>query len=160
MLAMMAAAVLAVALVAEMAVYYNEMGKNLYERLMELYEQYGYYVESTISKSVAGLDFMEKIAAIMSKFRDPALEKMGELKILAVEDYAEGKRVEKTGEVKQLDIPAADVLKLFFETGTLAVRPSGTEPNIKFYCSVSGKTLEMAQKNLEDMRAALDTMLA
>jgi len=153
-------AVLAVALVAEMAVYYNEMGKNLYERLMELYEQYGYYVESTISKSVAGLDFMDKIAAIMSKFRDPALETMGGLKILAVEDYAEGKRYEKTGDVKALDIPAADVLKLFFETGTLAVRPSGTEPNIKFYCSVSGKTLEKAQENLEEMKAALDTMLA
>ena len=153
-------AVLAVALVAEMAVYYNEMGKNLYERLMELYEQYGYYVESTISKSVAGLDFMDKIAAIMSKFRDPALETMGGLKILAVEDYAEGKRYEKTGEVKALDIPAADVLKLFFETGTLAVRPSGTEPNIKFYCSVSGKTLEKAQENLDAMKAALDTMLA
>ena len=96
----------------------------------------------------------------MSKFRDPALETMGGLKILAVEDYAEGKRMEKTGEIKALDIPKADVLKLFFETGTLAVRPSGTEPNIKFYCSVAGKTLEKAQENLEEMKAALDTMLA
>ena len=152
-------AVLAVALVAEMAVYYNEMGKNLYQRLMELYEQYGYYVESTISKSVAGLDFMDKIAAIMSRFRDPALTRLGELKILAVEDYAAGTRTAKTGEVTTLDIPKADVLKLFFETGTLAVRPSGTEPNIKFYCSVSGKTLQQAQDNLAAMRAALDEMI-
>lgn len=152
-------AVLAVALVAEMAVYYNEMGKNLYQRLMELYEQYGYYVESTISKSVAGLDSMEKISAIMSRFRDPALNEMGGLKVLAVEDYAAGTRTEKSGAQSKLDIPNADVLKLFFETGTLAVRPSGTEPNIKFYCSVSGKTLEKAKQNLADMRAALDTMI-
>ncbi len=152
-------AVLAVALVAEMAVYYNEQGKNLYEKLLELCDKYGYFVESTISKSVAGLDFMDKIAAIMEKFRDPKLEKMGELKILAVEDYAAGTRTEKTGEVTALDIPKADVLKLFFETGTLAVRPSGTEPNIKFYCSVSGKTLEKANENLEAMRAGLDSMI-
>ena len=152
-------AVLAVALVAEMAVYYNEMGKNLYQRLMELYEQYGYYVESTISKSVAGLDFMDKIAAIMSRFRDPALDKLGELPILAVEDYAAGTRTKKTGAVAALDVPKADVLKLFFETGTLAVRPSGTEPNIKFYCSVSGKTLQQAQDNLAALRAALDEMI-
>ena len=152
-------AVLAVALVAEMAVYYNEMGKNLYQRLMELYEQYGYYVESTISKSVAGLDFMDKIAAIMSRFRDPALDKLGDLPILAVEDYAAGTRTEKTGAVAALDVPKADVLKLFFEMGTLAVRPSGTEPNIKFYCSVSGKTLQQAQDNLAALRAALDEMI-
>ena len=102
---------------------------------------------------------MDKIAAIMSRFRDPALTRLGELKILAVEDYAAGTRTEKTGEVTTLDIPKADVLKLFFETGTLAVRPSGTEPNIKFYCSVSGKTLQQAQDNLAAMRAALDEMI-
>lgn len=152
-------AVLAVALVAEMAVYYNEMGKDLYQRLMELYEQYGYYVESTLSKSVAGLDFMDKIAAIMARFRDPALKKLGDLSILAVEDYAVGTRTEKTGAVTALDVPRADVLKLFFETGTLAVRPSGTEPNIKFYCSVSGRTLQQAQDNLAALRAALDAMI-
>ncbi len=152
-------AVLAVALVAEMAVYYNEMGKDLYQRLMELYEQYGYYVESTLSKSVAGLDFMDKIAAIMARFRDPALKKLGDLPILAVEDYAVGTRTEKTGAVTALDVPRADVLKLFFETGTLAVRPSGTEPNIKFYCSVSGRTLQQAQDNLAALRAALDAMI-
>lgn len=152
-------AVLAVALVSEMAVYYNEMGKDLYQRLMELYEQYGYYVESTLSKSVAGLDFMDKIAAIMARFRDPALKKLGDLSILAVEDYAVGTRTEKTGAVTALDVPRADVLKLFFETGTLAVRPSGTEPNIKFYCSVSGRTLQQAQDNLAALRAALDAMI-
>ena len=152
-------AVLAVALVSEMAVYYNEMDKDLYQRLMELYEQYGYYVESTLSKSVAGLDFMDKIAAIMARFRDPALKKLGDLSILAVEDYAVGTRTEKTGAVTALDVPRADVLKLFFETGTLAVRPSGTEPNIKFYCSVSGRTLQQAQDNLAALRAALDAMI-
>ena len=153
-------AVLAVALVAEMAVYYRQQGKNLYQRLMELCQTYGYYVESTISKSVAGLDFMDKIAAIMSKFRDPALEAMGGLHIEAVEDYAVGQRTERaTGAVSTLDVPHADVLKLFFEMGTLAVRPSGTEPNIKFYCSVSGRTLEQAQDNLAKMRKALDEMI-
>ena len=67
-------AVLAVALVGEMAVYYHEQGKDLYDRLLELCEKYGYFVESTISKEIDGLDFMEKIDAIMAKFRDPALK--------------------------------------------------------------------------------------
>ena len=153
-------AVLAVALVGEMAVYYHEQGKDLYDRLLELCEKYGYFVESTISKEIDGLDFMEKIDAIMAKFRDPALKDMNGLTIRAVEDYETGLRTErKDGATSRLDIPKADVLKLFFDCGTLAVRPSGTEPKIKFYCSVSGETLEKAQQNLARMKSALDKMI-
>ena len=153
-------AVLAVALVGEMAVYYHEQGKDLYDRLLELCEKYGYFVESTISKEIDGLDFMEKIDAIMAKFRDPALKDMNGLTIRAVEDYETSLRTErKDGATSRLDIPKADVLKLFFDCGTLAVRPSGTEPKIKFYCSVSGETLEKAQQNLAQMKSALDKMI-
>lgn len=154
-------AVLAVALIAEMAVYYRGQGKDLYERLMELCAQYGYDLESTISKSVAGLDSMDKIAAIMSKFRDPMLTQMGGLAIRRVEDYRSSQCIDRaTGNVTALGVPKADVLKLFFDIGTLAVRPSGTEPNIKFYCAVSGDTAEKAQQNLDAMGAALDQMMA
>ncbi len=86
---------LAVALVAEMAVYYAAQGLSLVQRLRQLCQEYGSYLESTVSKSVTGLDFLDKIAAIMERFRDPSLRDFASLRILAAEDYRTGVRAQR-----------------------------------------------------------------
>ena len=152
-------AVLACALVAEMALYWQEAGKDLLDRLEEISRECGYCVEKTVSRHVEGIDFAEKIASRMNELRDPALRALGGLPIEAVEDYEAGVRRDlTTGTASALDVPRADVLKFFFAEGTLAVRPSGTEPNIKFYCAAGGPTREAAQANLARIAAAQETL--
>lgn len=153
-------AVLACSLVAKMALHWKAQGKDLLDRLEEIEREQGYCVEKTVSRHVEGIDFAEKIAARMEALRDPNLAELGGLAVLAVEDYLTGQRRDlASGSVQALDVPRADVLKFFFAQGTLAVRPSGTEPNIKFYCAANGKTRAQAGENLGAIQRAQETLL-
>ena len=153
-------AVLACSLVAKMALHWKAQGKDLLDRLEEIEREQGYCVEKTVSRHVEGIDFAEKIAARMEALRDPNLAELGGLAVLAVEDYLTGQRRDlASGSVQALDVPRADVLKFFFAQGTLAVRPSGTEPNIKFYCAANGKTRADAGENLGAIQRAQETLL-
>ena len=138
-------AVVASMLVTELAADLKAQGKTLYDGLIELYEKYGYFLETLETKTLTGIEGVEKIKAIMKKFREDGVPMETE-KIL---DYSQG-----------IDgLPKSDVLKYFLKDGSwFAVRPSGTEPKIKFYFGVCGKTQEEAQaksKTLMDSVTAL-----
>ena len=123
-------AVVASLLIAEMAEYYYSKGMSLYEGLQELYKKYGYFKEETISLTLAGKEGLEKIAEIISYFRNTNIESINNKKVVEVKDYAKG-----------IDgLPKSNVLKYFLEDESwVAVRPSGTEPKLKFYIAVKGK---------------------
>ncbi len=129
-------AVVASMLVAELAADLKAHGKTLYDGLIELYEKYGYFLESLETKTLTGIEGVEQIKAIMKKFREETLP----LDIEKMLDYSTG-----------IDgLPKSDVLKYFLSDGSwFAVRPSGTEPKIKFYFGVCGKTQEEAQTKMD-----------
>ncbi len=125
-------AVVASMLVAELAADLKAQGKTLYDGLIDLYEKYGYYLETLETKTLTGIEGVEKIKSIMKKFREEPLP----LDVEKMLDYSLG-----------IDgLPKSDVLKYFLKDGSwFAVRPSGTEPKIKFYFGVCGKTQDEAQ---------------
>ena len=129
-------AVVASMLVAQLAADLKLQGKTLYDGLIELYEKYGYFLESLETKTLTGIEGVEQIKAIMKKFREENLP----LDIEKMLDYSKG-----------IDsLPKSDVLKYFLSDGSwFAVRPSGTEPKIKFYFGVCGKTQEEAQTKMD-----------
>ena len=131
-------------LVTELAADLKAQGKTLYDGLIELYEKYGYFLETLETKTLTGIEGVEKIKAIMKKFREEGVPMETE-KVL---DYSQG-----------IDgLPKSDVLKYFLKDGSwFAVRPSGTEPKIKFYFGVCGKTQEEAQAK---SKALMDSVTA
>ncbi len=137
-------AVVASMLVTELAADLKAQGKTLYDGLIELYEKYGYFLETLETKTLTGIEGVEKIKAIMKKFREEGVPMETE-KVL---DYSQG-----------IDgLPKSDVLKYFLKDGSwFAVRPSGTEPKIKFYFGVCGKTQEEAQAK---SKALMDSVTA
>lgn len=139
-------AVVASMLVTELAADLKAQGKTLYDGLIELYEKYGYFLETLETKTLTGIEGVEKIKAIMKKFREDGVPMETE-KIL---DYSLG-----------IDgLPKSDVLKYFLKDGSwFAVRPSGTEPKIKFYFGVCGKTLEEAQAKSKALMDAVTALL-
>ena len=153
-------AVIAVTLILEMAVWYAEKGKDLYEVFLELSRKYGGYAEELKTITLSGLDFSAKIDAVMSRLRSPEFAGIGEFKAADIEDYEKGFAVKKDGSKTSLSLPKSDVLKVFFEDGSwLAARPSGTEPKMKFYLSAHGKTYQAAQETLERLSAAVEEFL-
>ncbi len=122
-------------LIAEMAVYYSQQGKTLYDRLMEIYGEYGYYKEGVLSVELKGIDGAERIKSIMSDLRKINGADYG---IVKVTDYLN----DNTG------LPKSDVLAFELESGeSFIVRPSGTEPKIKLYINTIGDSLDGAEKN-------------
>ena len=122
--------VVASLLISEMAAYYYSKGMSLYEGLQELYKKYGYFKEETMSLTLAGKEGLEKIAYIISYYRNNDIESFDNKKVIEVKDFANG--IE--------GLPKANVLKYFLEDESwIAVRPSGTEPKLKFYIAVKGK---------------------
>lgn len=143
-------AVVASMLICEMAAYQKAQGKTLLERLEELYQEHGYYKEALDSFTLPGADGQERIAAIMADLRARELNEIGGQAIAEVKDYKNGID----------DLPKADVLKYFFVSGGwMAVRPSGTEPKIKFYYSVRGKTMAEAEAKVAALQSAVQEIM-
>ena len=122
--------VVASLLISEMAAYYYDKGMSLYEGLQELYKKYGYFKEKTISLTLKGIEGLAKIKEIITYFRENDIEKFNNTKVVDLKDYQKG-----------IDgLPKSNVLKYFLEDGSwIAVRPSGTEPKLKFYVAVKGQ---------------------
>ena len=142
--------VVASVLISEMAAYYYANGKSLYEGLMDLYEKYGYFKEETISLTLSGIEGLAKINNIMAYFRENEIREINNTKVIEVKDYQKG-----------IDsLPKANVLKYFLEDGSwIAIRPSGTEPKLKFYIATKGKTeLEVIQ-NVDGIKADINNMI-
>lgn len=140
-------AVVAVMGVAELAAYYKSKGLTLYEALIGLYEKYGYYLESLQSITLKGIDGVEQIGKILSTLRqDPPKELFG-MKVTKVSDYHTGKVLDViSGDTSETGLPSSNVLYYDLEDDAwFCVRPSGTEPKVKFYFGVKGATLEEAE---------------
>lgn len=130
-------AVVAAMLVAEMAADYKTKGMTLYDALMNLYKEYGCYKERLETKTLKGIEGMQKIQEIMSRFRNQELPMSVKEKL----DYKEG-----------IDgLPKSDVLKFILEDGWVAVRPSGTEPKIKFYFGIVAENVASVEKRLDEV---------
>ncbi|HMU05566.1 MAG TPA: phospho-sugar mutase, partial [Saprospiraceae bacterium] len=132
-------AVVACAMFAEMAAYYKDQGSSLYEVMLDMYAEYGFYKEKLISITKKGKSGAEEIQAMMEKYRNDTPTTLGGIKVVTLKDYK--KSISKdmiTGEAVKIDLPSSNVLQFFTEDGSIiSARPSGTEPKIKFYCSVN-----------------------
>ena len=139
-------------LICEMAAYYRSIGSSIKQRLEEIYEKYGRYLNKVDSFEFPGLTGMDKMAGIMDGLRENPPAKIGEYAVVKVTDY---KKPEETG------LPAANVLVCKLEGGAeVIVRPSGTEPKIKTYFTTLGKNLAEAQAQKEALASAIAPLFA
>lgn len=131
-------AVISCAFIAEMAAYYRSYNKCLYDVLQDLYLKYGYYLERLVSLTKKGKSGSEEINQMMQNLRSDSPNELGGIKVIQINDYQ--KSISQnllTGEAFKIDLPVSDVLQLVTVDGDIiSARPSGTEPKIKFYCSV------------------------
>ncbi|CKJ29806.1 TPA: phospho-sugar mutase [Streptococcus pneumoniae] len=153
-------AIQAVLVVAELAAYYRSRGLTLADGIEEIYKEYGYYAEKTISVTLSGVDGAEQIKAIMAKFRNNAPKEWNETAITVVEDFKAQTATVTDGTVTNLTTPPSDVLKYTLADGSwIAVRPSGTEPKIKFYIAVVGETNEESQAKIANIEAEINAFV-
>ncbi|MEC1454529.1 phospho-sugar mutase [Bacillus haynesii] len=135
-------AVQAALLAVEVCAFYKKQGKSLYDGLLELYKSFGFYREGLKSLTLKGKEGAEQIAAILSTFREQLPLSIAGKDVVSAEDYLTGKRtLLKENKTETIDLPKSNVLKYFLEDGSwFCLRPSGTEPKVKFYFAVKGQT--------------------
>jgi phosphoglucomutase len=134
-------AVIACAMLAETAVWAKDQGKSLFEMLKEIYLRFGFYKEKLLSVTKKGKAGAEEIKALMERYRNNPPKRIGNTTLMSVKDYLTGvsKDIEDQT-TEQIDLPKSDVLQFFTDDGSkISIRPSGTEPKIKFYFGVKGK---------------------
>lgn len=139
-------AIISSAFIAEMTAYYKDKGSSLFEALIDTYVQYGFYKEKLISLTKKGKTGAEEIKEMMEKFRSNPPATLGGSKVATLKDYEKGIETDLlTNTTKKIELPTSDVLQFITEDGTIvSARPSGTEPKIKFYCSVNTKLASKA----------------
>ena len=153
-------AIQAVLVVAELAAYYRSRGLTLADGIEEIYKEYGYYAEKTISVTLSGVDGAEQIKAIMAKFRNNAPKEWNATAITVVEDFKAQTATAADGTITNLTTPPSDVLKYTLADGSwIAVRPSGTEPKIKFYIAVVGETNEESHAKIANIEAEINAFV-
>jgi phosphoglucomutase len=132
-------AVVSCAFIAEMAAYYKDQGGSLFDALLDMHEEYGFYKEQLISITKKGKKGAEEIQEMMDNFRLDPPATLGGSKVVTIKDYLSSKEKDlATGATKPIDLPKSNVLQFFTADGSIvSARPSGTEPKIKFYCSVN-----------------------
>ncbi len=152
-------AVVSSVIIAEMAAYYKDQGSSLFEALVDMYVQHGFFKERLVSVTKKGKSGAEEIQQMMKDFRSNTPKTLGGSKVVVLKDYQsqEEKNLE-TNEITPIELPKANVLQFITEDGgIISARPSGTEPKIKFYCSVN-TDLESADKYYETA-ASLDFVI-
>ena len=144
-------AISAVMILCEAAAYYKSKGITLWDQMINMYNKYGYYKEDTISMTLEGAEGSEKIKEILNNLRKNPLETIGNYKVLEFRDYSESTVKNMiTGEIKNTDLPKSNVLYYELENDAwCCVRPSGTEPKIKFYLGVKEETMEKAEEAIK-----------
>ena len=146
-------AVVASMLVCEVAAHLKKQGKTILDALDSLYKTYGYYLAHVQSVELTGADAMEKAANLMSDFRNQIPQQIGGAHVTQLRDYRESIAKElDTGKENVIDLPKSNVLEFVLgNAGSLIIRPSGTEPKVKFYYTAVGADMEEAKKLLEKM---------
>ena len=153
-------AIQAVLLLTEVAAHFKSEGKTLYDGLQALYEKYGYFLEKTISVTVQGLEGPAKIKALLDGLRKEVPSNFGGIKVAVAQDFAVNQQVDSQGVTSEIGLPTSNVLKYILEDGSwIAVRPSGTEPKIKFYMGVKATTQEEAEEKLAKFQKDLDAYI-
>ena len=142
-------AIQALLLICEVAAYYKSLGKTLYDGIQDIYAEYGYYLENTISVTLEGIDGAAQIKAVMDKFRNNQPTQFNGIQVILTEDFLHNTATTADGQVENLTTQPSNVLKYHLEDGSwLAVRPSGTEPKIKFYLAAVAETNETSADKL------------
>jgi phosphoglucomutase len=154
-------AVVASVALCEAAAYYKTKGKTLWDAMMDLYEEFGYYEDGMFSITMKGIDGKDKIARIMDSFRENPPEKIASYTVESIRDYRNHTITDcRTGEVGPSGLPTSNVIYFDLDNnGWCCARPSGTEPKIKFYYGVKGVSLEDAAAQSEAVGAALRSMV-
>ena len=146
----------AVMALCEATAYYKSKGITLWQQMLNIYKKYGFYKEGQISIVLKGADGAEQIKAKMEKMRANPPKSLAEYKVMEVRDYKEHTIVKENGEKGETDLPTSNVLYYdLTDNAWCCVRPSGTEPKIKFYMGVRGESMEDADKRLEELTEAM-----
>ena len=154
-------AISATAALCEAAAYYKEKGMTLWDAMLAMYEKYGYYKDTVKSIGLKGIEGLAKIQEIMENFRQEPPKTLGDYTVTAARDYKAGTIMDMaSGAVRPTGLPSANVLYYEMNDGAwLCVRPSGTEPKIKFYYGVKGASMEDADARSEKMGAELTELV-
>jgi phosphoglucomutase len=152
-------AIQATLLATEVCAFYKNKGMTLYEAMTNLYERYGYYLEGLRSLTLKGKEGAETIEALLSTFRSENLEQIGSFKIVAAEDYLKSVRYNLDGH-EEILLPKSNVLKYILADGSwVCLRPSGTEPKVKFYFGVNGQNMVDTKQKLAELEQAFMTLV-
>ncbi|MDY0024776.1 MAG: phospho-sugar mutase [Lentimicrobium sp.] len=159
-------AVASCAMLCETAAWAREQGLSMYQMLIDIYHEYGFYLEELVSITKKGKSGAEEIQQMMADYRSNPPKEINGIKVVKIKDYLIQKEQHvSSGEVKPIDLPKSDVLQFFLEGGSkITVRPSGTEPKIKFYFGVKGQLLDKAKfdevnrKMREKLEELIDAM--
>ena len=154
-------AISATAALCEAAAYYKEKGMTLWDAMVAMYEKYGYYKDTVKSIGLKGIEGLAKIQEIMENFRQEPPKTLGDYTVTAARDYKAGTIMDMaSGAVRPTGLPSANVLYYEMNDGAwLCVRPSGTEPKIKFYYGVKGTSMEDADARSEKMGVELTELV-
>lgn len=149
-------AIQSLTLLAEIAAYYKSRDMTMYDGVQELFQKYGYFKEKTIANTYAGVEGPAKIKSLMKKFREEAPTDFAGHQVVLTEDFANNTKKTADGQVSELGIPESNVLRYVLDDETwIAIRPSGTEPKLKFYIGTSADTDDAAAQKLTEFEKAL-----
>ncbi|MDN2452755.1 phospho-sugar mutase [Lactobacillus sp. UCMA15818] len=154
-------AIQSLVMLAEVAAYYKSEGKNLYDGLQELFAKFGYFAEKTVSLTFDGVEGAQQIKDLMTKFRETAPADFAGVGVATMEDFANSRKTTAAGDVSSIELPKSNVLKYLLEDGSwIAVRPSGTEPKIKFYIGTQGSTQEESLRKRQAFEDDIKSFIA
>ncbi|MBT2645398.1 phospho-sugar mutase [Bacillus sp. ISL-34] len=158
-------AIQAAVLAVEVCAHYKKQGLTLYEGLLNVFEKYGFYLEGLRSLTLKGIEGAKQISGILNQFRQNPPSRIAGIPVVAEEDYQSSRRRTLLSNGEELiELPKSNVLKYFLEDGTwVCLRPSGTEPKIKFYFGVQGKSMQEAESKLsgvmEDFMSKIEALV-
>ena len=153
-------AVVASMIFAEMICYYDSIGKRVYDVLQEIYKQFGYFVEKAKSITFGGLDGMQKMADIMTEIRSTSFSEIAGTKVLAQSDFVTRKKTYADGKTEDITLPKTNAFKIHLDNGDwICVRPSGTEPKLKFYVATSKPTQDAATALADSYLAYMENLV-
>lgn len=153
-------AVVASMMFAEMVCYFDSVGKKVYDVLQDIYRKFGYYVEKARSITFGGLDGMQKMADIMTKIRGTRFSDVAGKKVLAQSDFVTREKTCADGTTEDIDLPKTNAFKIHLENGDwICVRPSGTEPKLKFYVATSKPTQDAATALADNYLAYMENLV-
>ena len=146
----------------EAAAFYKTQGKTLWDAMIDMYEKYGYYLDDVKSISLSGIEGLAKIQSIMETLRSNPPKEIAGLTVMSARDYKKDEVVDtQTGAVSSTGLPSSNVLYYdLTDDAWLCVRPSGTEPKIKFYYGIKGTSMEDAYAKSAAVNEALESLIA